>query len=229
MELVNRYKINARHLRFGRGKEKLQELWDTVLAEIDLDALLHQPNEHLFVVDVEKNQVKEYAAKGMHIESSTFYPLTEYGEDMINIHTHPIGSFRLNDEEGVTLSRSDFPSLTDLNSLLDATLHYSLEYGTYTPSVDYILGWGDYDNRSIHLIRYRFTKELIDYLLSDESEREDRIEDFRENLQTALNIVGDDKYRRVNFSDEMYRELNENFPYDFKVLKRTTLKADPVA
>jgi proteasome lid subunit RPN8/RPN11 len=222
MELVKRYKIKGSNLRFGRGWEKLQEIWDTVFAKKDVDKLLHQPNEHLFVVNVDRNKVKEYAAKGMHIDSAPHAPRTKNGEDIISIHTHPIGSFDIPGTD-IKLSCSDFPSLTDLNSLLDATLYYSEKYQKYTPSIDYILGWGNYLVRSKRLISCRFTKDIIDYLLS----KEERVQEFRENLATAFYIVLDDPDRRVHFSDEMWAELNKNLPYGFNVLKLTILEDNP--
>jgi hypothetical protein len=217
MLLVGESRPIKNYLSELHGKNKLVEIMRVVFLGRDLNALLNEEHEHLFQIDLDNDIVKEYLTDGLLIEASNFYPIFDREERIFNIHTHPLRSLQSAD-----LASSAFPSIVDLFSLLEATIYFSSNEGSYTPCNDYILGW---DQGEIKLICYRFHEEIIDFIF-DSGNVEEEVDAIKRNLEVAYNIVLSDEELKRDFVGSMLKELNTNVGYGNKVLSFYGIDSD---
>jgi hypothetical protein len=227
---MNKQMEKIKYYTTGRAKisknfysfSNLSNILDTIFDKFDIRKLLLKKNEREFLLNNKTGAVKVRKANGLYLEDGPIFP---DDEDMIQVHTHPVGSKNIyvaSDDDiknikiasTITLDSTIFPSVIDLRTSLDATFYYSKQDGKYVSTTSYILGF--YNGDEIGLLGYRISQDLIEYLLANEGE----FHDVMENLGIAYNIVLD-KYKNkevTDFVDEMIKEINENVGYGHKVI-----------
>ena len=214
--------------------EKLLEILDILFGEDkDIIKLLSEENEHMFEIDFAANRVTEYQAEGLFIDKAKYLP---DDANIINVHTHPLGSLLIPGID-VMITSSGFPSITDLSTLLDATIHYSLQDGKFCPVTQYVVGW---EGDVVRITSYRFSKETIYYCIEKNKNKtrtlkqnktrtlkKNKTRTLKQNLMTAFTIVLEDKELRENFFDSILEEINSNVLEGYKVLRVSSILYDP--